>query len=127
MKGRHSGEGVHDYDSADAYIHENANDPNACSLPGKRTCLRRWEDRIVVLYDWIPVVSYYEDGAIVLEAGDRRDDTMQDRLNSYTPESVNVVEREEAWQGEPWCVESGHGTFHFRDGFTLPAPTKAFK
>lgn len=119
MKGRHSSEGVHDYDSADAYIEANARDPNACHLP-QTAALRRWdEDKIVVLYRDYAIVTYRADGRIVLDANGDRDKVMQDRMNSYTPNEVGVEQRDEPWRDEPWRFTAPLGNFHYHDGFTF--------
>jgi len=79
-------------------------------LPGPSTRIeRRDDDRIAVRYHQTDVVTYHDDGRIVLDSGGYQTATTKTRINDYAPVSL--------WQRRGnWFLNDGEP---FADGVTL--------
>jgi hypothetical protein len=81
---------------------------------GNNTYLQRRGENIAVQLHNTDVIEYEPDGHIILDSGDYRSSTTKDRMNRYTPGSINVFQED-----YEWFVEDSNETREFVDGIVV--------
>lgn len=105
---------VKSYHQAAEYLSKGRN-PLRRKLPGKETTLVKYNDgRIAVQYWATSIVTYYEDGTIVLNTEGYRTFTTKGKMNEYLPNAYGVSQNKNIWY-----VSNGQKAELYEDGLTF--------
>lgn len=100
---------IESYEDAD----EALGDKNS-KIIGNNTTLERRGENIAVQLHTTDVITFEPDGHMILTTGGYHSTTTKDRLNRYTPNSVNVYQED-----FDWYVDDDSGTREFVDGIVV--------
>jgi hypothetical protein len=89
--------GITSYQTASDYLSKGKKSKFSRKLPGKATMLIKDGSSIHVVYHQTPVVTFKEDGDIILQSDGYMTQTTKERMNNYTPERVGVSQAKGLW------------------------------